>query len=72
MLGKKYESYLNDVLNISARNKVDKSVVGVEYPNCMGIGVQYHPEFLSRLSKPSPPFVDFVNKSFEYSKKLIK
>ena len=71
-LGKKYESYLNDVLKISARNKIDKSVVGVEYPNGMGIGVQYHPEFLSRLSKPSPPFVDFVNKSFKYSKKLIK
>ena len=27
------------------------------------VGASY---FLSRLSKPSPPFVDFVNKSFEY------
>jgi len=67
-LGKKYESDLNGVLNITARNKVDKSVVGVEYPNGIGVGLQYHPEFLSRLNEPSPPFVDFVNKSFEYSK----
>jgi CTP synthase len=33
------------------------------------VGVQFHPELQSTVSKPHPLFVDFVQKSLEYAKK---
>jgi len=32
------------------------------------IGVQYHPEFKSKPTKPHPLFVSFVEAAFEFSK----
>ncbi|OAF65603.1 hypothetical protein A3Q56_06698 [Intoshia linei] len=32
-------------------------------------GVQYHPEFLSKPNKPSPPFLGLIKKSIEYQTK---
>ncbi|CAG8500706.1 14945_t:CDS:10 [Funneliformis mosseae] len=35
------------------------------------IGTQFHPEYLSRPLKPSPPFLGFVMASAEFSKKSV-
>ncbi len=68
---KKYaEDLLETGLLISARAKKDEQVEAFEWKNHpWGIGVQYHPEFLSCPKNPHPLFVDFIRAAYEYSKK---
>ncbi len=52
-----------DRLNISAMSKF---VEAVELPQKkFYIGVQYHPEYVSKVSNPHPIFKEFLRKSFE-------
>ena len=57
--------YANDMamhgLVVAALSEPDKRVEAFEWENhTWGIGVQYHPEFTSRPSKPHPLFISFI------------
>lgn len=62
----KYTDNLNEVgLHISATAKLDGQVEAFEWKNHpWGIGVQYHPEFVSRPTKPHPLFAAFIKAAF--------
>ncbi len=71
------KKYLNDLsttgLRTSAMAKTDDHVEAFEWDNHpWGIGVQYHPEFLSCPKQPHPLFVDFIRAAIEYSQKAHK
>ncbi|MBR0101802.1 MAG: gamma-glutamyl-gamma-aminobutyrate hydrolase family protein, partial [Treponema sp.] len=56
-------------LLISARSKDDGQVEAFEWKNHpWGIGVQFHPEFISRPTKPHPLFVSFIGAAFDSKK----
>ncbi|MHA1270246.1 MAG: CTP synthase [Candidatus Helarchaeota archaeon] len=69
--------YLEDIKSdpqmiISAYDKNHKIVNAIElkdHPFC--IGVQFHPEFKSRVEKPSPLYSLFIKKVLEFHKKRI-
>lgn len=53
----------------SAKSTSDGQTEGFEWKNHpWGIGVQYHPEFISRPFKPHPLFVSFIKAALENSK----
>ncbi len=57
--------YLNDMasqgLKASAASSEDGQIEGFEWDNHVwGVGVQFHPEFTSRPTKPHPLFVSFI------------
>ena len=54
-------------LSISARSAEDDQVEAFEWRNHpWGIGVQYHPEFVSRPTKPHPLFNAFIQAAISY------
>ncbi len=67
---KKYAEDLQEKgLIVTAQAKSDEHVEAFEWENHpWGIGVQYHPEFLSCPKQPHPLFVDFIRAGFENSK----
>ncbi len=68
---KKYAEELGKTgLTISAVAKNDNHIEAFEWENHpWGIGVQYHPEFLSCPKHPHPLFVDFIKAAQEYLQK---
>ncbi len=66
---KKYADELKTTgLHISAKAKADDHVESFEWDNHpWGIGVQYHPEFISCPKKPHPLFIDFIRAGYEFS-----
>lgn len=53
-------------LNINASSASDGQTEGFEWKeHPWGIGVQYHPEFVSRPSKPHPLFVSFIRAALD-------
>ncbi len=57
-------------LILSAISPDNTLVEAIEYKDHpWGIGVQFHPEFKSKLIKPHPLFVDFIRESLEYKKR---
>ena len=66
---KKYAESLEQVgLKISAITKGDEQVEAFEWENHpWGIGVQYHPEFISCPKNPHPLFVDFIRAAIDFS-----
>ncbi len=71
---KKYASELEKVgLQISAQTKKNDYVEAFEWKNHpWGIGVQFHPEFVSRPNLPHPLFVDFIRIALEKTPKKQK
>ena len=67
---KKYSEELAQVgLQISAITKNDDQVEAFEWEtHRWGIGVQYHPEFVSCPKNPHPLFVDFIRAAIDFSK----
>ncbi|MFI3257572.1 MAG: CTP synthase [Spirochaetales bacterium] len=67
---KKYTEDLNKSgLYVSAVAKSDELVEAFEWKDHpWGIGVQYHPEFVSRPTKPHPLFSSFIKVAFDRSK----
>ncbi len=66
------KKYLDDLksmgLRATAFAKNDEQVEAFEWANHpWGVGVQYHPEFLSCPKKPHPLFVDFIRAAHENS-----
>lgn len=61
-LNPKYVNKFTDAgLIFSSSCPEDNTVESLEIPNQYFIGVQYHPEFLSRPTKPHPLFVGLLN-----------
>ena len=65
--------YTNDMtehgLLTVAKSASDSQIEGFEWANHpWGIGVQYHPEFVSRPSNPHPLFCAFIKASLETAK----
>jgi len=60
-------------LKITATTKDENLVESVQWPDHpWGIGVQYHPEFLSKPLKAHPLFTDFIRASSEVATQGIK
>ncbi len=56
-------------LIISGKSELDDSTEAFEWKNHpWGIGVQYHPEFVSRPSKPHPLFLSFIQAALKNQK----
>ena len=66
-----YRSAFEDAgMVFSGTSPDDKLVEVIEYPaNDFYIGVQFHPEFLSRPNRPHPIFLQFIKKSLEHKNK---
>jgi CTP synthase len=57
-------------LVISAFTSDEALVEAIEWPDHVwGIGVQFHPEFQSKPTRPHPLFASFISASIEYGKK---
>jgi len=63
------EDLIKAGLIISGYTKDQKLVEAVEWDSHWGIGVQYHPEFISKPIKPSPLFSAFIKESFNFKKR---
>jgi CTP synthase len=66
-----YRKQLSDAsLNLCGFTADNSLVEAVEWPDHpWGIGVQFHPEFISKPIKPSPIFTSFVEACLSYAGK---
>jgi CTP synthase len=56
-------------LVVSAYDVEDGSICGIELKDAWIVGVQFHPEFKSRPSKPSPIYLAFIRSILENKKR---
>ncbi len=58
------EETLPSVLRVTART-ADGEIMAIEHKNYPVYGVQFHPEFTSRLVRPNPAILGFIEASIK-------